>query len=88
MKANGIPRKLARKVAWSVVMSTAAYRVEAMWEDQQWLLEGFDRLTISIARAVAGTFSSTKGSDVIRVADTPGTEPLQETSSPVSHLFP
>ena len=31
MGANSIPRKLARKVAWAVAMSTAAYGVEAIW---------------------------------------------------------
>ena len=29
---NRIPRKLARKVAWAVAMSTAAYGIEAIWE--------------------------------------------------------
>jgi hypothetical protein len=36
VKANAIPRKLARKVAWAVAMSTAAYGVEAIWEGQKW----------------------------------------------------
>jgi len=29
-------------------MPTAAYRVEAIWEGQQWLLGGFDQLTARI----------------------------------------
>ena len=75
MGANGVPRKLARKVAWAVAMSTAAYGVEAIWEGQQWLLDGFDKLTVRIARTVAGTFSSAKGDDAVRAADTPPTKP-------------
>jgi hypothetical protein len=71
IKANGIPRKLARKVAWAVAMSTVAYGVEAIWEGQKWLLEDFYRLTVAIGRTVAGTFSTAKGEDAIRAADTP-----------------
>ena len=33
MVANGIPRKLAGKVAWAAVMSIATYGVETIWED-------------------------------------------------------
>ena len=75
MNGNGVPRKLARKVAWAVAMSTAAYGIEAIWEDQAWLLNGFHRLTTEIGRRVAGTFSSTKGEDAIRAADIPPTRP-------------
>jgi ribonuclease HI len=75
MGANGSPRRLARKVAWAVAMSTAAYGVEAIWEGQKWLADGFDKLTTTIGRTVAGTFSSTKGDDAIRAADTPPTGP-------------
>jgi len=60
MSANGIPRRLARKVAWAVAMSTAAYGIEAMWEGQKRLSSGFDKLTASIVRAVAGTFRTAK----------------------------
>jgi hypothetical protein len=81
MNANGVPRKLARKVAWSVAMSTAAYGVEAIWEDQQWLLDGFHKLTVAIARTVAGTFRSTMGEDAIRAADTPPTKPAMDRRS-------
>jgi hypothetical protein len=76
MKANGIPRKLARKVAWAVAMSTAAYGVEAIWEGQKWLLDEFHRLTVAIGRTVAGTFGTTEGEDAIRAADTPPAEPM------------
>jgi hypothetical protein len=38
VNANAIPPKLARKVAWSVTMSTVADGIEAIWEGQQWLL--------------------------------------------------
>jgi len=69
MKANRIPRKLARKAAWAVAISTATYGVEAIWEDQKWLLKGFDKLTVTIAQAVAA-----KGTDAIRAADTPPTK--------------
>jgi hypothetical protein len=75
MNANGIKRKLARKVGWAVAMSTAAYGIEAIWEGQAWLLDGFHRLNVAIGRAVAGTFSSTKGEDAIRAADIPPTRP-------------
>jgi hypothetical protein len=68
MNANGVPRKLARKIAWAVSMSTAAYGIEAIWEDQAWLLKGFNKLSATIGRAVAGTFS-TKGEDTVRAAD-------------------
>jgi hypothetical protein len=75
MGANGTPRRLARKVAWAVAMSTAAYGVEAIWEGQKWLIDGFDKLTKTIGRTVAKTFSSTKGVDAIRAADTLPTGP-------------
>jgi hypothetical protein len=39
-------------------MSTATYGVEAIWEGQKWLLDGFYRLTVAIGRTVAGTFST------------------------------
>jgi hypothetical protein len=71
MTANGIRRKLARKVGWAVAMSTAAYGIEAIWEGQAWLLEGFNKLTTAIGRTVAGTFGTTKGEDAVRAADTP-----------------
>jgi hypothetical protein len=76
MKGNGIPQKLARKVAWAVAMSSAAYRVEAIWEGQKWLLDEFHRLTVAIRRTVAGTFGTTKGENAIRAANTPLAEPL------------
>jgi len=75
MNANGIPRKLARKVAWAVAMSTAAYGIEAIWEDQKWLLDGFTKLTTVLGRTVAGTFSTAKGEDAIRAADIPPPKP-------------
>jgi hypothetical protein len=75
MTANGIGRKLARKVGWAVAMSTAAYGIEAIWEGQTWLLEGFHHPSVAIGRAVAGTFSTTKGEDAIRAADIPLTRP-------------
>jgi hypothetical protein len=71
MNANGVPRRLARKIAWAVSMSTAAYVIEAIWEDQAWLLNRFNKLTTAIGRAVAGTFSTTKGEYAIRAADIP-----------------
>lgn len=61
MGANGTPRKLARKIAWAVAMATATYGIEGIWEGQQWLLDGFTKLTTAIARTVARTFSTTKG---------------------------
>jgi len=76
MTANGIPRKLARKVAWAVAMSTAAYGVEAIWERQEWLFKGFNKLTAALGRAVAGIFSTAKGDDAMRAADIPPTRPM------------
>jgi hypothetical protein len=73
MGANGTPRRLARKVAWSVAMSTAANGVEAIWEGQRWLADGFDKLTKTIGRVVRGTFSTSNGEDAIRAADNPPT---------------
>jgi hypothetical protein len=72
MNANGVTRKLARKIAWAVSKSTAAYGIEAIWKDQAWLLNGFNT---AIGQAAAGTSSTTKGEDAIRVADIPPTEP-------------
>jgi hypothetical protein len=34
-----IDRRLARTVAWSTSMSTAAYGIEAIWEGQQWIID-------------------------------------------------
>jgi hypothetical protein len=58
-----------------VAMSTAAYGVEAIWEGQKWLSDGFDKLIRTIGRTVAGTFSTTKGDEAIRAVDTPPTCP-------------
>ena len=60
MPANSIPTKLARKVAWTVAMSTAAYGIGSIWEDQKWPLDGPGRLTTALGRAVAGTLSTAK----------------------------
>jgi hypothetical protein len=60
---------LARKIAWTVVIS-AVYGVEAIWEGQKWLLDGFNKLSTPIGRAVADTFSK----DTIRAANIPPTE--------------
>jgi hypothetical protein len=75
MTANGIKRKLARKVGSAVAMFTAVYGIEAMWEGQMWLLDGFHRLSVAIGREVAGTFSTAKGEDAIRAGDVPPTRP-------------
>ena len=56
-------------------MSTSAYGIEAIWEGQQWLLNGFDKLTRAIGRAAAGTFSTAKGEVAIRAGDIPPTGP-------------
>jgi hypothetical protein len=71
MKANGVPRKLARKIGWLLAMSTAAYGMKVTWRNQKWALKVFEHLTHSIAKAVAGTFSTTLAGDTIRAADTP-----------------
>ena len=74
MAVNEIPRKLARKVAWFVVMSTMAYGIKAIWEDQKWLLDAFNKLMAALGRAVAGTFSTARGEDTIRAAGIPPTQ--------------
>ena len=71
MNANGVSRTLARKVAWAVAASTAAYGVEAIWEGQKWLTNGFYKPSVAIGRAVAGIFGSTKAEDAMRATDTP-----------------
>ena len=47
MGVDGAKRQLPRKVAWAVAMSTAAFGVEAIWEGQTWLLDGFNRFICS-----------------------------------------
>jgi len=56
-------------------MSAAAYGIEAIWEDQRWLLDGFTKPTNVFGRAVAGTFSTAKGEDAVRAADIPPVKP-------------
>lgn len=68
IRAVGIPRKLARKVAWAAAMSAATCGVEAMREGQTLLLKGFNQPTACIGRA---TFTTAKGKDVVRAADIP-----------------
>jgi len=70
MNANGVPRKLARKVAWAVAMSTAAYGIEALWEGQSWLLDRSDKLSTAIGRAVTGIFSTAMGTGAISIPPT------------------
>ena len=72
--ANGVPRKLARKVTW-FAMTTAAFGVEAIWKGQIWLFDGFNRLFSAIRRAVNSAFSTTGGKNVMRAADIPPTRP-------------
>jgi hypothetical protein len=66
MQRRGIDRRLARTVAWSTSMSTAAYGIKAIWEGQQWIVDSFQMLITRIARDVGGTFRSTKQQDAIR----------------------
>jgi hypothetical protein len=73
MQRWGINRKLARTVAWSTSMATAAYGIEAIWEGQPWIVQSFHKLTARIGRDVSGTFASTMGVDAIREAVTPPT---------------
>jgi len=52
------------------------YRLRrALWEEQEWLLKGFNTLTAAMGRAVAGTFGTTKGEGAIRAADIPPARP-------------
>jgi hypothetical protein len=39
MAAHGINRKLARTVAWSTIMATATYGMEAIYEVQQRIVD-------------------------------------------------
>jgi hypothetical protein len=64
-------RSLARKIAWSTAMVTAAYRAELMWIEQAWLQKGFEELTASMGHAVTGSFRIANGIDAIRAADIP-----------------
>jgi hypothetical protein len=75
MKANGVPRRIARKIGWSLAMSAAAYGMEVIWKSQPWILKGFDKLTLAIARAVAGTFGTTAAGDTILATDSPPAGP-------------
>ena len=47
----------------------AAYDIQAIWEGQKWLPEGFKKLTIVIGRALTGTFITAKGEDIISAED-------------------
>jgi hypothetical protein len=67
----GINRKLARTLAWSTSMATAAYGIEAIWEGQPWNVQSFHKLTARISRDVSGTFASPMGVYAIREAATP-----------------
>jgi hypothetical protein len=51
MQGWGINRELARTVAWSTSMATAAYGIEEIWEGQPWIVQSFHRLTAQIGRA-------------------------------------
>jgi hypothetical protein len=51
---NGLPRRTARKVAWSVAVATAAYGLELMWENQKWLVH--TGCTGSILFLLSGTY--------------------------------
>ena len=61
-----------------VSMPTATYGSEAILEGQNWLLDGFDKLTEVIGRTVAGKFSTAKGGDAVRAADVLPTRPALE----------
>jgi hypothetical protein len=73
MQRWGINRKLARTVAWSTSMATAAYGIEAIWEGQPRIVQSFHMLTARIGSDVSGTFASIMGVDAIREATTPPT---------------
>jgi hypothetical protein len=44
---------LARTVAWSTSMATAAYGIEAIWAGQPWIVQSFHKLTARIGRDVS-----------------------------------
>jgi hypothetical protein len=74
MQRWGINRKLARTVAWSISIATAAYGIEAIWEGQLWIVQSFYKLTARTGKDVAGTFASAMGVDIIREAAIPPQE--------------
>jgi hypothetical protein len=47
-----IKRQLARIVAWSTSMATAAYGIEAIWEGQPWIVQAFHYLFIYLFHLV------------------------------------
>jgi hypothetical protein len=75
MQRWGIKRQLARMVAWSTSMATAAYGIEAIcqWEGQPWVVQAFHKLAAQICRDMAGTFRTTMKDGAIREAGTPPT---------------
>jgi hypothetical protein len=76
MAAHGINRKLARTVAWSTAMATATYGIEVMYEGQEWIVDQIQKVTVRIAKDIAGLQGTTEGCDAIRSADIPPTCPM------------
>jgi hypothetical protein len=76
MAAHGINRQLARTVAWSTAIATATYGIEVMYEGQQWIVDQIQKVTVRIAKDIAGLRGTTAGCDAIRSADVPPTHPM------------
>jgi hypothetical protein len=48
MAAYGINRKRARTVSWSTAMTTATYRIEVIYEDQQWIVDKIQKVNTKL----------------------------------------
>ena len=74
--ANGVQRKLARKVAWAGPSPCSRPRMASRPFGKASSAPGRLRQTsLVIGRTVAGTFSTAKGEDAIHAADIPPTRP-------------
>jgi hypothetical protein len=76
MGGYGINRKLAPTVSWSTSMATATYRLDVIYEGQQWIVNQIQKVAIRTAKDVAGLKATTAGSDAIRSADIPPTRAM------------
>jgi hypothetical protein len=76
MSAHGINRKQARTVAWSTMMATDTYGMEAIYQGSQWFVDKIQTVNVGIAKDIARLKATTAGCDVIRSADIPPTRAI------------
>jgi hypothetical protein len=76
MAGHGINRKRARTVSWSTSRATATYRLDVIYEGQQWIIDQIQQVDVRIAKDVAGLKATTAGCDAIRSADIPLTRAM------------